>query len=215
MSEQAAVKIKLFAKDGSKSQETSVEHFPVFTDERGTDALRQVVNALMAARRQGNACAKNRSEVSGSGKKPWRQKGTGHARHGSRRSPIWVGGGVTHGPRPRDYSQKLNKSMKRLALARAIYNKYQEGAIDLIESFEFNAPKTKDFVAVVGKIYPEPCKLLLVDANFDDNTVLSSRNVAGVELSEASSLNVLDLVRSRKVLMTPEALELLIRRVGA
>jgi len=126
------MKFKLYNNTGSSSQEKEISDFPTFEGDRGVNALRQVILAHQANARQGNASTKTRAEVSGTGKKAFRQKGTGMARRGNRRTPIMKGGGVAFGPKPRDYSQKLNKKQRQLALGRALYEQATSGTLNLI-----------------------------------------------------------------------------------
>lgn len=206
-------KFKLYSADGSSSEEKAFDSFPKLEGGKGVTALRDLLIILQANVRQGNACTKTRAEVSGTGKKPWRQKGTGMARHGSKRSPIWVGGGVAHGPKPRDYSQRMNKKIKALALKRALVDAANEGKIDLIKSFDFEAPKTKNCSSVMANIYPQRKNVLVVDEEFTDNAVLASRNIANLFMIDARSLNAWDVVRHRKLLMTEKGFEKLLERV--
>ena len=208
------MKFKVYSPDGIASKGFRVFNFPSFADDKGVAALSQVVIAHQANARQGNASTKTRAEVAGSGKKLFRQKGSGTARQGSRRVPHQRHGGVAHGPKPRDYSQKINRKMKQLALQRALFERAQSGGISVIESFDFDAPKTKVFNSVLKNIMPSSGKVLVVDDVFAQNTALSARNVDGLSMIEAGNLNALDLVRSRNILISAKGIETLITRAN-
>lgn len=208
------MKFKLYNSDGASFDEVEFSNFPVFEGDEGLPALKDALVAYMANVRQGNACVKTRAEVSGTGKKPWRQKGTGHARHGSKRSPIWVGGGVAHGPKPRDFSQKLNKKVKNLAFGRALFDSAENGALALIKDFNLEQPKTAILNAIVEKISAEGT-ILFVDAFFTQNAVLAARNNKRIFMIDADSLNAWDLVRHDFVLIAQESMERILSRLGA
>lgn len=208
------MKVSNFSSDGQLQGDCLLEGFPVFEADKGVAALKSVVLAFQANVRQGNACTKTRGEVSGTGKKPWRQKGTGMARHGSRRSPIWPGGGVVSGPRGMtNFSQKINRRVKALALARALFERVQDNSLIVIESFALEAPKTRHMHQLLEKICPEAKNVLLVDANFSDETILATRNLPYAYLMDALSLNAWDLVRADKILITKASLDLLLGRL--
>jgi large subunit ribosomal protein L4 len=179
---------------------------------KGSQALHQTVVAYRANRRAGTACTKNRSEVSGSGKKLWRQKGTGRARMGSVRSPIWGGGGVVFGPRPRDYSKKIPKSVKQLALRTALTARVRDGDVYSIASFSIADGKTQSFVATVSGL-TDARKVLIVGA-FDELTFRSARNVQKVQLVSAEDVNAEHLLGFDKILLTNDAIETLARRTA-
>jgi large subunit ribosomal protein L4 len=159
-----------------------------------------------ASLRQGTHKVKNRSEVAGGGRKPWRQKGTGRARQGSIRSPQWRGGGTVFGPQPRSYSYKLPKKVRRLAIKSALSSKVLEENIVVLESLAFNAPKTKDFKVVLSGLSVNQ-KALIVTADLDENVALSARNIPGVTVVTATGINVLDVVSHDKLIMTKQAVE--------
>ena len=205
------MKLKVYSTDGSSSAERDFEQFPEFEGDKGASVLRQVLLAYRANRRQGNASTKTRSEVSGTGKKPFRQKGTGMARQGTRRAPQHEGGGVAFGPKPRDYSQKINRKMRRIALQRALYDRARGGELDVIEKWELPEAKTRLIDDVVGKIAPEGA-VLLVDDQFDDNTTLAARNLQRVAISESGSLSSWDLVRYDRIIMSEKGINTLIAR---
>ena len=204
--------LKLYSSAGDFMEDKVCDFFIPLEGAKGGRALKDVVVAYMAALRQGNACTKNRSEVQGSGKKPWRQKGTGNARHGSRRSPIWVGGGVAHGPRPRDYSQKINKKVRQLAFHRALSDLVKKGGLSLIEEFRAEGIKTKPFNEAIGKISPNGSVLLIGD--FGQNVALSGRNIERLHMIDADSVNALDLLSCDAVLVSLAAFERMSERVN-
>lgn len=161
-----------------------------------------VVNQL-ANNRQGTQSAKTRSEVSGGGRKPWRQKGTGHARQGSTRSPQWTGGGVVFAPTPRDYSFKLNKKEKRLALKSALTSRLQENKLIVVDELKFDEVKTKNFKQVMDNLKVE--KGLVILAENDANTVLSARNLASIDTTLTSQINVYDIMKAGTIVLTKDS----------
>lgn len=207
------MKLKVFSTDGSSSSEKEFDHFPSFEGDKGQQAIRQVLIAYQANARQGNASTKTRAEVSGTGKKPFRQKGSGRARQGNLRSPIWRKGGVVFGPKPRDYSQKVNRKVKALAFSRALFDAASNEALSVIEKWDSSTPKTKEFNKVLSLIAPEG-KVLILDDSFEDNTVLSARNIARVAISDSSSVNVGDLVRYNKIIASEKSISTLIARAN-
>lgn len=169
-------------------------------------AMHQVVVAHLANCRVGTHDTKDRGEVRGGGKKPWRQKHTGHARSGSSRSPIWVGGGVAHGPHPRDYHQKVNKKVRRLALCSALTLKVQEEKMLVLDSFSVEAPKTKTMVAFLEAVKAEK-KTLFVTHETNMPVVRSAANIPGTEILHVDSINVYDLLNHDQLIATPEAVK--------
>ncbi|MBL64177.1 MAG: 50S ribosomal protein L4 [Opitutae bacterium] len=209
------MKLTVYSTDGQSSKEQDFEGFPTFEDQRkGVLALRQVVIAIQANRRQGNASTKTKGEVSGTGAKPFRQKGTGRARAGNWRSPIRRGGGVAFGPKPRNYNHKVNRKTKTLAMQRALFDSASEGEILVIEKLEVEKPKTKLFVQLLDKVTPNDNRVLLVDDGFENHTKLAARNIPGVSMRETASLNVLDLVASDRVVLTLRGIQTLLARIG-
>lgn len=175
--------------------------------------LHDVVRMQRAARRAGNACTKTRVEVRGGGAKPWRQKGTGRARAGSRNSPIWRGGGVTFGPKPRDYSFKLNKKVKKQAVAMAMSARLQEGNLIVLDDFTMDAIKTKDFVSVMNSLKVDS-GLIVIDGA-PENLTKSSRNVNGYKVLPSEGLNVYDILLHQKLVLVKPAIESLEKRLMA
>ena len=179
----------------------------------GKQALNDTLVAYRANRRQGNANTKNRSEVRGSGKKLWGQKGTGNARMGSKRSPIWSGGGVDFGPRTRDYSVKIPKAIKKLALRTAITARINDGAISTVADFVVSDGKTKSFISTM-KTLASAEKVLVIAQAFDEMTFRSARNVQAVQLISADEVNAEHLLLYKQVIITTEALSTLARRTA-
>ncbi|MGB0183858.1 MAG: 50S ribosomal protein L4 [Opitutales bacterium] len=208
------MKLKVYTADGTSSEEKEFAAFPQFEDDKGVAALRQVVIAHQANKRQGNASTKTRAEVSGTGKKLFRQKGSGTARQGSRRVPHQRHGGVAHGPKPRDYSQKINRKMKQLAFQRALFERANEGRISVIEAIQSEAPKTKIFNQVLTAVLPERGKVLIIDDSFENNAALAARNIEGVALTEAGNLSTLDVVRYPNILVSAKGIETILARAN-
>jgi len=173
--------------------------------------VRQLTNA-----RQGNASTKTRSEVRGGGRKPWRQKGTGRARAGSTRSPLWRGGGVIFGPKPRDYELKMNRKERRLALRTALVSRAEDLIVVQDFSEQLNRPKTKELVSAIARLGATPeMKTLLIVGVKDENVYLSARNVEKLKLIAADQLNVYDLLHADKIVVTTSALEKIQEVYGA
>ena len=181
-------------------------------DGRGTQALHDVVVAMRAARRSGSANTKTKAEVDLSGAKPWRQKGTGRARAGYKSSPIWRGGGVVFGPKPRDYSKKTSKSLRRLAFQKALSERIKAGDVLTIDKFDVAEIKTKSFVDLVRK-QTDARKVLLISDSFDEKTYISARNVKPVKLATSSDVNAEQLLAFEKILVTQKGLEQLAARI--
>ncbi len=172
----------------------------VFGVEIKENLVHQAVVLQLANNRQGTQKAKTRSEVSGGGRKPWRQKGTGHARQGSTRSPQWTGGGVVFAPVPRDYSFKMNKKEKRAALKSVLTSKVQENKFLVLDELKFEAPKTKDMKAVLDALKVENA-LVIVDKN-SENAVVSARNIPNVGTASPETINVYDILKYNTVIVT-------------
>ncbi|MDO4221253.1 MAG: 50S ribosomal protein L4 [Akkermansia sp.] len=179
--------------------------------EKGSQAVHDLVTAYRANRRTGSANTKTRAEVAGNNKKIYRQKGTGNARHGDHQSPIFVGGGVVFGPRPCDYSKKVNKSTRKLALRRVLGDIISGGKVVTVPSFSVEDGKTKSFVAAVAAI-AEGKKILIIAESFDEKTKRAGRNVADVLLMSAAEVNVEQLLDARKVVIVESALESIANR---
>jgi large subunit ribosomal protein L4 len=196
----ADVKAPLFNADGEANGDIKLDA-EVFGIEPNMDVLHQVVTAQLAAARAGTAKTKTRSEVRGGGRKPWRQKGLGRARHGSIRSPIWVGGGIAHGPQPRSYAQRTPKKMKRLALRSALSARASESAIKVVEDIDWSAPKTKQAVGLLDSMAAHG-KTLVVLNQLDGSAARSFRNLSDVRLVEPGQLTAYDVLWSDQVVFT-------------
>ena len=205
--------LKIFSPDGTTSREEDFANLPIFEGDKGLQAVKEVIVAHRANARLGTHSTKKRGEVRGGGKKPFRQKGTGRARAGSSRSPLWSGGGVVFGPKPRDYSKKINAQVKSLAFRRALFDRAAAGEIDVIEHFAPDPVKTKAVNQIVGRIAPAG-KVLLVDDPFTAETLRAARNIARVSLQEAAKLNTLDLAQYQKIIVSLKALEKIIARAN-
>jgi len=198
-------KVNVLSQTGSSVGEIELND-AIFGIEPNEAVLFDAVVAQRASLRQGNHKVKNRSEVAGGGRKPWRQKGTGRARQGSIRSPQWRGGGIVFGPTPRSYSYKLPKKVRRLALKSALSTKVAETNFLVLDALKLDAPKTKDFAKVLSDLSIES-KALFVTADLDETVALSARNIPGVTVLTANGINVLDLLGHEKVVFTKSAVE--------
>lgn len=207
------MKLTVFSSDGKTSSEKDFAGIPTFEGDKGLQAVKEVIVAINANNRQGTHSTKTRGEVRGGGKKPWRQKGTGRARAGSIRSPLWSGGGVVFGPKPRDYSKKINDKVKQLAFSRALFDRASAGELAVIEQFDATAKKTKAVDVIVARIAPKG-KVLLVDAPFTAEASRAARNIERVTLQEAAKLNTLDLAQYIKIIVSTKALETILARVN-
>ncbi|MDP1581292.1 MAG: 50S ribosomal protein L4 [Candidatus Didemnitutus sp.] len=204
------MKLKVYSSDATKSSEQEFA-VPTFEGTKGLQAVKEVVVAHRANARQGTRSTKTRGEVRGGGKKPHAQKGSGRARAGSSRSPLWSGGGVVFGPKPRDFSKKINNKVKTLAFSRALFDRAVAGEVEVIESFSPAQPKTKVMSELVNRIAPKG-KVLLVDAPFSAEASRAARNINRVSLQSANKLNTLDLVAYTKIVVSSKAIETIIAR---
>lgn len=196
----ADIKAPLYKADGAVSGDIKLDA-EVFGIEPNMDVLHQVVTAQLGAARRGTAKTKTRSEVRGGGRKPWRQKGLGRARHGSIRSPMWVGGGVAHGPQPRSYSERTPKKMKRLALRSALSARASEAAIMVVDDLDWSTPKTKQAVKLLGAM-DAAGKTLVVLNQLDGSAGKSFRNLPEVRMVEPGHLTAYDVLWSDQVVFT-------------
>lgn len=185
----------------------------LFTVPVNPGILHEVVCMQRANRRRGTASTKTRGEVSGGGAKPWKQKGTGRARSGSRTSPLWRGGGVVFGPKPRDYSYRLPKKVRRLALRMALSARFGEGNLVVLDQFSMSGIKTRDFVKVMNNFQFDNC--LVVTAGDNRNLSLSARNAVGYKVLPAEGLNVYDILKYSKLMLERSTLEQLEERLMA
>ncbi|MEX0325407.1 MAG: 50S ribosomal protein L4 [Puniceicoccaceae bacterium] len=206
------MKIKVFSADGSSSSDKDFP-IPEFEGEKGLQALKQVILSVQANKRQGTVSTKTRTTVHGTGKKPFRQKGTGSARQGTRVAPQHYHGSVAHGPQPRDFSQRINKKMRKVALSRALFDRVIDGEVAVIEKWEVKDRKTRLFDELVGKIAPAG-KVLIVDDSWSDQNVLAARNIRRISINEASDINAYDLSLYDQVILSEKGLERLLTRVN-
>ena len=183
----------------------------LFGVEINTGVLHEVVCMQRANRRSGNACTKTRGEVSGGGAKPWRQKGTGRARAGSRTSPVWRGGGTVFGPLPRDYSYNLPKKVKKLALKMALSARNQEGNLVIVDRLELPEVKTKNFVKIMNNFQFNNC--LVITDEIDENVGLAARNAIGFKVLPVAGLNVYDILKYSKLMLLQSSLAMLEERL--
>jgi len=197
--------------NGKDSGELQVK-FPLVEGGKGTQAVHDVVVAHQANQRMGTASTKTMGEVAGSGKKPWRQKGTGRARAGSFASPLWVGGGVVFGPKPRDFGKKVSRKTKQLALRKALTERLNAGDVVVVDDFKLGSPKTKGFVDVLKKLEVTGTALV-VAPSIEQNLRLATRNLEKVEVTTADDLNTYQVLRSDKLLFSRPAFEKLEERL--
>ncbi|EDO1075306.1 50S ribosomal protein L4 [Listeria monocytogenes] len=198
-------KLSLLKQDGTNAGEITLND-TVFGIEPNEKVVVDVILSQRASLRQGTHKVKNRSEVRGGGRKPWRQKGTGRARQGSIRSPQWRGGGVVFGPTPRSYAYKLPKKVRRLAIKSILSSKVNEEKLVVLEGLTFDAPKTKEFAAFLKNISVDT-KALIVVAGESENVELSARNIQGITVIPAESISVLEVAKHDKLIITKAAVE--------
>ncbi len=198
-------KTTLYSRTGEEIGEVELSE-ELFSAPINTAVLHQVVTAQLAGRHLGTHDTKKRGEVAGGGKKPYRQKGTGRARQGSRRAPHFAGGGVVFGPHPRSYAQRLPRQMKRLALCGALTAKLDDGAIRVVDGFGIEEPKTRELVGIIDALGRTEGRILIVAPDTDATLILSARNLPKVEVIRADSLNVVSLLNADTVLIEQPAL---------
>ncbi len=201
------MKLEVYKIDGSKSGETVELSDAIFGIEPNDHVIYLAVKAYLANRRQGTHKAKERSEVRGGGRKPWRQKGRGTARAGTIRSPLWVGGGTVFGPRPRSYRQKLNKKVMKLARKSALSYKAKANQILVIEDFDFEAPKTSKFAEILKSLNLDGKKVLLLTDETRNNLYKSGRNIPKVNILEAYKASTYDLVNNQILVIQQSAIK--------
>lgn len=202
-----SVKLEVLKTDGSSSGEQATLAPAIFGIEPNDHAIWLAVTAELTNRRQGTSSTKNRSAVSGGGKKPWRQKGRGTARAGTSRSPVWVGGGRTFGPSPRNYHKKLTKKMSQLARRSALSHKAKDENIRLVVDFNFEAPKTKEMAEILTKIQLNDKKVLVLVPGGNQSVYLSGRNIPKVQVKEAANVSTYDILNAEMLLIQQSALE--------
>jgi large subunit ribosomal protein L4 len=197
--------MKLAIKDLNGNQQGELEvGFALVEGGRGTQAVHDSIVAYLANQRMGTACTKNAGEVTGTNKKPWRQKGTGRARAGSFQSPLWRGGGVVFGPKPRDFRLKVNQKTKQLALRKALTERLKAGDVLVVNDLKVSSHKTKGLVALLAKLELKGTALL-VDAVVEKNLLIASRNLPMVEVTSADLLNTYQVLRPAKLVFTKDA----------
>lgn len=201
------MKVDVYKIDGSKSSGKVELSDEIFGIEPNDHVLYLAVKAYLANQRQGTHKAKERSEVSGGGRKPWKQKGRGGARAGTTRSPLWVGGGTIFGPRPRNYRQKLNKKVLQLARKSALSYKAKADQIIVVEDFDFDSPKTKELSNILSALKVNGKKILLLTAGNRQKVYLSGRNLPKLNILEASNASTYDLVNNQLLLLQKSAVE--------
>lgn len=199
--------MKLTIKDTKGQDQGELEvKFSLVEGGKGSQAVHDTVVAYNAAQRMGTACTKTMGEVAGSGKKPWRQKGTGRARAGSFASPLWRGGGVVFGPKPRDFGKKVSRKTRQLALRKALSERLRAGDVVVLSDLKLDSPKTKEFLGLLSALELKGSTLIVAQAT-DKNLTLASRNVANVALATSDSLSTYDVLRPSKLVFTRGAFE--------
>ena len=205
------MKVEVFDKTNKKAGEMDLPE-GLFARKWNADLVHQVVAGFLASLRRPWAHTKDRGEVRGGGKKPWRQKHTGHSRHGSSRSPIWIGGGVAHGPRnTRSYTVKINKKMQRLALATVLSKKLKDD-VKIVEDLTVAEPKTKQIAAVLKNFFSRPTSLLLIGSKGNKNLNRAARNLPKVDVRTVNNLNVYDCLSHKHVIFEKEAVKELVEK---
>ncbi|HSU52807.1 MAG TPA: 50S ribosomal protein L4 [Candidatus Dormibacteraeota bacterium] len=199
--------MKLTVKDSKGKNQGELEvKFQLVENGKGTQAVHDTVVAYQAAQRMGTACTKTMGDVAGSGKKPWRQKGTGRARAGSFASPLWRGGGVVFGPKPRDFSKKVSRKTKQLALRKALSERLQAGDVVVLDELKVGSPKTTEVTGLLSALELKG-SALIVAPGVDKNLALASRNVRNLSLATSETLNTYDVLRPDKLVFTRSAFE--------
>ena len=199
------MEIPVYSKEGEKIDNLQLDD-KVFGGPIRNKLLRDAVTMYEANKRQGTACTKTRGEVAGGGRKPWVQKHTGRARAGSIRSPLWKGGGVSHGPKPRDYSFSIPKKARKLALYTALSAKVRDNELVVIDNLNFDIPKTKQMVGILKALNIDNSSCLIVIPKANENVWKSARNIPSVKIMTSTELNAYEILRPKKVLLTKEAL---------
>jgi len=202
------MKIDVYNQEGEKLKTQIELNDQIFGIAPNTDLMAQYVRVYRANQRQGTVKTKTRGEVRGGGRKPWRQKGTGRARHGSIRSPIWVGGGTVHGPQPKDWSLQMPKKMKRKALFSALSQKQKEEGILVLSKVALKGIKTSDLAKILSKL-PVKDKALIALEGMNENVILSARNLSGVKTIQVKDLNAYEVLDTKTAIFSKEALKVL------
>ena len=204
--------IKQYTSAGAAAADLTIDDAQLVL-EKGAQALKDAIVAIRNAMRAGTACTKGKGEVAGSNKKPWKQKGTGNARAGFRQSPVWRGGGVAHGPKPRDFEQKVNRKVMRLAFARALSEKVAAGDVKVVEAFTFEAPKTK-LMAAFLKTLGVDRTAVVVQKDVDDTTLLVTSNLPRIDYSTAQAIDVYTVLANRKLVCDKAGFDALMARIA-
>ena len=205
--------LDVYNQQGEKIDKIELDE-KVFDGKISEALMHQAVVTFLANQRKGLASSKKRGEVSGGGRKPWRQKGTGRARVGSTRSPIWHGGGVTFGPKPRDYNKKINQKMKIAALKSALNAKLRDQEIVIIDKLLLNSHKTKSFLEILTKLQLKENKVTLIIDKIDNNIRLASRNIANFCLEKAAQLNTYTALNCSKLIFTASSIKIVEERIN-
>ena len=199
------MKVNVQNTNGDSVEELEINFDAFEDDSKGLQAVHDAVVAYRASQRSGTACAKTRSEVAGTGKKPWRQKGTGRARAGSKQSPIWRGGGVVFGPRPRSFRKDINKKTRKLALRKALSERFKAGEVLVVDQVQMDRPKTKDVIRLLDQLKVDGTALI-VTGEVNANAQLSARNIPYVDVTTSASLNTYDTLKYDCLILTKDAL---------
>ncbi len=199
------MKVNVQNTKGDSVEELEINFDAFEDDSKGLQAVHDAVVAYRASQRSGTACAKTRSEVAGTGKKPWRQKGTGRARAGSKHSPIWRGGGVVFGPRPRSFRKDINKKTRKLALRKALSERFKAGEVLVVDQVQMDQPKTKDVIRLLDQLKVDGTALI-VTGEVNANAQLSARNIPYVDVTTSASLNTYDTLKFDCLILTKDAL---------
>jgi large subunit ribosomal protein L4 len=205
--------IKVFSPAGAAAGEMEFSDSRLVLD-KGEQAVKDVVVAIQNGLRAGTASTLTKGEVAGTNKKPWKQKGSGRARVGRRQNPVWRGGGVAHGPKPRSYAQKVNRKVAQLAFTRALSERISAGDVVVVEKFDFAEPKTKLMKALLEKVGVERNALIIVE-QYEDNVLLAGRNLPNAEVIRAAEVDVYQLLLFRKIVATKDGFEALTARMKA
>jgi len=200
------MQLDLYTKDGNVSGKVDLSD-DVFGIEPSEHAIHLSIVTHLAKKRQGTHKTKVRHEVSGGGRKPWKQKGRGTARAGSTRSPIWIGGGTIHGPKPHEYNLKLPKKLNRLGRKSALSLRAQENNVMVIDNLSFNEPKTKEFHSILKSLKLADSKVLVLTADNDNNAYKSSRNIKGIKLTPSTEASTYDIMSHTKILFVKDAVQ--------
>ena len=204
--------VKTFTSAGEAAADIAVDESTLTLD-KGAQAVKDAVTAIRNALRAGTASTKGKGEVAGSNKKPWKQKGTGNARAGFRQSPVWRGGGVAHGPKPRSYEQKINKKVMKLAFARALSDKIAAGEVIVVNEFKFEAPKTKLMASLLKGVGVDRTAVI-VQNEVDDTVVLATSNLPRIDYSTAQALDVYMVMANRKIVCDKAGFDALVARIA-